>query len=431
MKKYLLLLVAIVVSFNIADAQEYKKALKEAKKNFAQYNLNPSENAEKLAKAMASIDQAFSTEEAMNSSKAWLTKGEIFTEMATADINASLIGGENKLNQPDAAVTAFEAYQKSYELSKKKKDKKKALKGIQALENNLYNTAIIQYQAQDYAAAFGNFKSADVASTLLGENDMDSRLDDEQLRRDHLFSTAVSGYYGEQYDETLPYLDMLSAKDSADAFVFDAMYNIYTKKGDTDNALAALTKGRKMYPEDSGLLFSEINHYLASNQLDVLLTKLDEAVALEPENMSVVLTQGNVYEQLGQKLTKDGDVAKGTEYQAKAKGIYENVLANEPDNFDANYSVGAFYYNEAASMTDQINALSNDFSKAGLKKYEDLKAQMDGKFKKALPYFLKAESVNTTDVNTLIALKEIYARSNDFEKSGEYKAKLEAAQAEK
>ena len=47
-------------------------------------------------------------------------------------------------------------------------------------------------------------------------------------------------------------------------------------------------------------------------------------------------------------------------------------------------------------------------------------------FDKALPYFEKAESLEPKDKNTLIALKEIYAKKSEFDKSNAYKAKLEA-----
>ena len=53
---------------------------------------------------------------------------------------------------------------------------------------------------------------------------------------------------------------------------------------------------------------------------------------------------------------------------------------------------------------------------------------MDGLFEQALPYFQKAETRDGNDMNTLIALKEIYARLNDLEKSNGYKARIEALQ---
>ena len=106
---------------------------------------------------------------------------------------------------------------------------------------------------------------------------------------------------------------------------------------------------------------------------------------------------------------------------------YNAVLAKDPENFDATYSIGALYYNKAAGMAEGINALASDYTKAGTAKYDAAKKEMDAIFGEALPFFEKADKINGEDMNTLIALKEIYARQSNFDKSNEYKAKIEAA----
>jgi hypothetical protein len=72
--------------------------------------------------------------------------------------------------------------------------------------------------------------------------------------------------------------------------------------------------------------------------------------------------------------------------------------------------------------------LESDFSKEGQKKYEAAEKLMISEFDKALPYFKKAESINANDQNTLIALKEIFAKKNDMKMSGEFKSRLETVQ---
>jgi len=184
--------------------------------------------------------------------------------------------------------------------------------------------------------------------------------------------------------------------------------------------------GRTKYPDDTGLLFAEINYYLKSGQLEILTDKLKQAIEKEPNNTTVYNTLGNVYDQLYQSEAKAGNEAKSKEYFDLAYDYYTQALAIDEKNYDATYSIGALYYNKAASYTDKINELSEDFSAAGTKKYDAMKAEMDGEFEKAKPYFISAEQLNPQDGNALIALKEIYARSNDFEKVNEYKAKIEA-----
>ena len=130
------------------------------------------------------------------------------------------------------------------------------------------------------------------------------------------------------------------------------------------------------------------------------------------------------------KATEAGDEAKANEYFDSALGVYKEVLEKDDTNFDAWYSSGALYYNRAANLAPKINDLANDFSAEGTKKYDVLKNKMDETFKTSLPYFEKAESLKEGDRNTIIALKEIYARSNMFDKVTEYQAKLDALPAQ-
>ena len=103
-------------------------------------------------------------------------------------------------------------------------------------------------------------------------------------------------------------------------------------------------------------------------------------------------------------------------------------MAKDPKYFDAIYSIGALYYNKAAAMTKELITLEGDYSKDGMKKYEAMKVKVFAEFDEALPFFEKAESLNPNDANTLIALKEIFARKDDLATSGEFKDRLDKVQ---
>ena len=254
---------------------------------------------------------------------------------------------------------------------------------------------------------------------------MDSRLDDPTIKNDQTFYTAVSGYFGDNKEASFPLFEQLYKAGNAQPLVYEALFNMASEK-DITKAMEFLDAGRKANPDDNGLLFAEINYYLKVGQLDVLTDKLKAAIAKEPDNVSVYTTLGNVYDQLNQKERAAGNIEKADEYFNSAFDYFTQALAKDPKNFDATYSQGALYYNKAASMTTKLNELGNDYSSAGTKKYNAIKAEMDGYFKQALPYFLKAEELDPKDQNTMIALKEIYAREGQLEKSAEYKAKIEA-----
>ena len=153
------------------------------------------------------------------------------------------------------------------------------------------------------------------------------------------------------------------------------------------------------------------------------------AIEKEPDNKSLYLTLGNVYDNLFQKSSEAKDATKSEEYIQSALDYYGKAMEKDPEYMDATYSIGALYYNRAAAYTQEMNKLADDYSKPGIAKYNAMKEQVDKEFEKALPYFQQAERMDPNDLNTLIALKEIYARKNQLNVSNEFKARLEKVQA--
>jgi len=76
-----------------------------------------------------------------------------------------------------------------------------------------------------------------------------------------------------------------------------------------------------------------------------------------------------------------------------------------------------------------MNELANDYSAAGTEKFNAKKKEVEAIFDTALPYFKSVEKLDPNDRNTLIALKEIYARKNEFEMSNEFKDRLDRVES--
>jgi len=426
MKQFFLSALLVLVSLSIVEAQEYKKQLKNANKTLGKYYLDPVANKALLTEATASIDQIFTAADAQADPEAWNTKGQIFNEIARAEINKKVVDPNYVITMPDASIVAYDAFQKAMSMALKKSHTKDALAGIKENEEHLNNIGIFQFQAQDYNNAFKSFSTTIKAYETLKANGEASRLDDALVNSDQNFYTGVCAYFGDNKEACVPYFEKLYAKGKAQPLVYEGLFNLTAEK-DEAKAMTYLSEGRAANPDDNGLLFAEINYYLKVGKLDLLTDKLKAAIAKEPDNISVYTTLGNVYDQLNQKERTAGNTEKADEYFTLAFEKYAEALAKEPTNFDATYSQGALYYNKAASMTAKLNELSNDYSSAGTKKYNAIKAEMDGYFKQALPFFLKAEELSPKDLNTMVALKEIYAREGQLDKSAEYKAKMEAA----
>ena len=88
---------------------------------------------------------------------------------------------------------------------------------------------------------------------------------------------------------------------------------------------------------------------------------------------------------------------KQTEQRDLAKQYYAKALAVDPANYDANYNMGVFFFNEAVEQKKAVDNMDMaEFAKRG----KELNGQVCGKFKQALPYFTKAKSVkDEADLN--------------------------------
>jgi len=425
MKKLALGLLSLFLVIGTINGQEGKKALKKGSKMLEKYGSNAMDNADQLDEGLMLVEKAFEDEEVKAKAKSYNTLGAAYNEVIEGQVKAKMIDPTYAITKGDLALEAMMKFKKAYEMAEKGGDKKDAIKGLQEAENHLNNVGIYFFQENKYSEAFDFFNGAIKAYKQLKEWDADSRLDEEVDRKDHYFYTGAAGYYGDKGAEVVPVLEELEAEGTDKGLVYEALYNILNEI-DKEKAVMYLEKGRTTFPDDTGLLFAEINHYLLEGKLDVLTDKLKAALAKEPDNVSIYTTLGNVYDQLNQQERAAGNLEKADEYFAQAFEYYGQAVEKDPDNFDAVYSQGALYYNKAASYTDRINELANDFSAEGTKKYDALKLEMDGYFDQALPFFTKAIVMKANDLNTLIALREIYARKNQMDKVAEYKAKIDA-----
>ncbi len=428
MKNYSLLFLFILGVLAVGTAQEEdpSRAYKKAKRALGSYNMDQNANSDKLDEAIDMIQIAAKDATLAADADTWITMGAIMLEIANSDYRKNLMGDTVLSQYPDAARKAYEAYKKGLGLSEKKYQKTDALTGISSLIGLLNNEAITEYQLQDNETAFHSFSTVLEAHQILTKEGEKSPLEEKQVK-DAMFSAAVTGMLADKKQESIPFLNSLIESKYENPYIYDLLYNAYIES-DNAKAVSYLETGRKLYPEDVSLLFTEINHYLREGKMDELTGKLKLAIEKEPTNKSLYLTLGNVYDNLFQKALEAKDNTGSETNFNLALEHYNKALSIDPGYTDAIYSIGALYYNKAAVYTQELSKLADDYSKEGLKKYDALKEKVNAEFDKALPYFQDAERIDPNDQNTLIALKEIYARKNNLELSNEFKVRLERIQ---
>jgi tetratricopeptide (TPR) repeat protein len=432
MKKILFIAMGLIFVLSGMQAQSAKKLLSKASKYYSNYQLDPANNQGKLEEAIIMVDQALEDGEVAADAKGWLVKGKILNELANEEVKKKILDPNYEIKRSKCAMNAFESLDKALSMAEKKYRQKDALKAMLETENHLNNFGIYAFQEKEYDKAYENFDAATGLYKLLKANEKgeDSRLNDPAIYSEHLFYTAVSAYYGGLEDKAKPYFLELFEAGSEEPLVYEALFSI-DSQNDEALALSYLEAGRQKFPNNTGLLFAEINYYVKKGELEKMIDKLEQALELEPDNVSIYTTLGSVYDNLCSKAMEADDDETAKVNFDKALSYFNKATEMDPNNFDAIYSIGALYYNKAANMTKEINKYADDFSKEGTKKYNEVKAKMDGLFMESLPYFLKAEEINPNDPSVLQALSEIYARENELEKSREYKARLEALEGPK
>lgn len=413
----------LMTTFANAQSPEAKKAFNSAKKAMLAFNSSGT-NEEKLKDAIEAIDIALQDDVNAKNTKLWAVKGSIYNGVVNSHQSLKFLpdSEDHVILDDQAGFKAYEAYAKALELAEKKGDIRTALKGMTTTLDNLDFLGRQKFEEKDYESAFKNFDTMFEVANVLKEQGESTKLDDPALKNDQLFYTGIAAISYGNNDGAKKYFEPLVGTDYKEgSLIYDSMYKIY-KDEDPAKALEYLTEGRDKFPDDVNLLFSEINYYLTAGQFDKLEARLKEAINKEPTNPSLYYTLGRVYSDVSGKKKEEGDDAAAEDYFNKAIEQYNEALKVKPDFYEGVYGIGEMYYNKAAAISKQLEDFPVDGS---TKEYNALKDAMDEQFSNALPYFQKTEKLNPNDINTLIALGEIYARRDDFEKSKIFKERLQ------
>jgi tetratricopeptide (TPR) repeat protein len=426
MKIRILIILSVFLGGMSLQAQDAKDLLKTAGKALSAYNLDPSGNGEKLAEAKKAIDQAFDMEDLSADFKANLTKAQVNTELVANDYKMVLLKPDAEPKNVNAGGQALDAIKMGLKSAEKKYELKEILSVLGELAPYLSVIGNQYIGLQKYAEAYVPLAAVLTANQLLKENDEKSIFENDDDLGNHKYVTAVCAMRAEKVDVAENLLMELYNSGSKEAGVYSQLYAL---KADTDEdmAMKILAKGQEIDPGNTELLFAEINYYIKKEKFDVLEQKLKMAIEKDPENPSVYSALGNVYMNLSDKAMKENDEEARQQYFDNAMSYYKQTIELDDQSFDAYYSIGSLYFNQAAEKTKQMQNLG--LSKEDQVKYTTLEAETAELFEQALPYFKSAEKLDPSDMNTLIALKEIFARQDEFEKSKEFKTRLETVQS--
>lgn len=425
MKTFLILFISLLFS-GLVIAQDPAKDIKKAARLLGTYHLDITTGSDELNEAINLANTSINDPAVKTDPAAWLTYGEVFMAAVDRDVRANVAASiENKtapITQPSSPAKAYMGFKMASELADKTYQTKDAMKALATGIQNIYYLGSALYQAGDFKSAFEAFNATYEAYNLLKKHNEPTEFSADEHPKSLYYSGVCAQQAGLEQDALRVYTQLVE-KGTNEPSVYESLFKMYLKDNPAE-AERILSLARDKFPDDTGILYAEINYYLAKGELEGLIDKLEKALVIEPDNVSVYVTLGQIYDKLYQE-NMTADPVKAEDSFTKAMSYYQQAMAKDPTNFDAVYSIGALWYNKAAAYSIELNELSNDYSAAGNKKYEAKQIQMNETFSKALPLFLQAEALNPVDYNTLIALKEIYARQDKLDLATEYKTKIE------
>ncbi|MFK7972257.1 MAG: tetratricopeptide repeat protein, partial [Bacteroidia bacterium] len=170
--------------------------------------------------------------------------------------------------------------------------------------------------------------------------------------------------------------------------ILATVHNTFSK--DPGKALEVLAKARKEYPTNANLRKTELGIYQQNPQLfEEARAKFDAAMKADPSDNIVKLAYASL-------LTQNGDKDKGID-------LYNEVLKTDPNNYQANVNVGAFYINEAVAAKGEYD----DTPSSEESKLETLEEKIYDNLRKAYPFMVKSHEAQPENAEWLQQLVSI------------------------
>lgn len=348
-----------------------------------------------LDKAQQAIDEAIHHPSTSNKAKTWYYRGLIYLKIATSEAFKNLT--TNPLD------TAYLAFVRAWQLDERKDHREEIPQHIELITNIWYNEGVQSYSQGNYAPAYENFRRAVQATRWLKEQGLKNNIDTALE-----VASMQSAYLAGMMDAALNHWNYLEQNGILDKQAVLIAGNIYLRENQPEKVHQLADKAINALPEArADILKLKINAYLLEGKTQEVASLLDEALTADPHNIYLWIIKGEI-------LLKQNNINA-------AEQAYVRATQVAPDNFDAQYSAGAFYYNRAVDLQNKINELPLDAQD----QYEKLMKERDLMLQTALPYLENAHQLNPSDTNTLRALVEIYMRLGNKEKAQQLMQLLE------
>jgi len=360
------------------------------------------------AKDQGKLDKAYEVIEAVvnstnpkdaktiNAPRTWEVRGEIFQA-----ISQSKDAKVKKLSA-DPLSEALKSYKKALSLDSKGRNANSIKIKLTLMENDLMNQAVEAFNNEDYAKALLSFEQIlEMKQLPVMTKDNPNSIDTVII-----FNAGLAAFNAKNFDKAISYYSEAAKHGYNGGRTYSLLSKSYLENKDTVAAIKTLNNAFEKYPTDNSVLVEMINVYISTKKTEEAMKYLNLAIEQDPNNSSYYFAQGSLLDGMGK--------------QEEAIKSYEKSIELNKEGYDANYNLGALYYNNGVKQIEQANKVpANDNAR-----YEAELAKSDIWFAKALPYMERCQEIKPGDTYSLESLKNLYYRLKQLEKYEEVLKKL-------
>ena len=381
--KHFLMIIGCLFAFSVTGQKEVVSA----------YNANKEGD---YRAASTYIEQAILIEKSNTKDKTWRYRGDIYLNISR---DTSLT-----MEYPNALRISMESYLKAKELDLKERYKEEIMFGLNQVQIGANGKGISYYNTTSFDLAATSFDlAAEVARTFDIVDTMAVYNAALCYEKANMTDMAIERY-----------------KDCADIEyqvpnVFLFISTLYRNSENDEAALKTLQEARVSYPREQSLIIEELNIYLTNKDFERAKANLELAAEQDPTNEILWFSLGSVFDNLGN--------------YDEAILAYKKAIDVKSDYFDANYNLGALYFNKAVLGINEANEMWKPrMTKAEAASQKKLEEDSKSMFVTARPYLESAFEVDPTDLETIRSLKDIYARTGEDDKFIQMNNLLKGAQ---
>lgn len=374
-----------------------------------------------IDKAKEAIDLATTHEKSLNLAKTWFIRGKVYHAIYESKDMAI-----NTLD-PKSLLIAYESYIKALKLDVKDRFGNDVHKKLEICSMQFINQGVTEYSAGQYNDALISFQNSLSINAMPKFNKVDTL---------SIYNAALTAEKLAKNELAKEYYNKLLKYKYGGAKIYYFLLNILKKENNKDELLEMIKKARNDFPDDNNLIIEELNYYIESGEKDKAISNLEQAIESDKENYNLYYALGAIYDEVGSfdksvnmydraltlvepKLKESKELYKlsiGSDKEANLKLTLDKVHEMQ---FNILYNYGALYFNYGVKRIQDISNLTDN------KKYGIEKKKAEEVMVKALPYLESALELKPTDRNTLISLKDLYARTDNKEAWNRVQDKLE------